>query len=139
MVMTSYRNRTEIDTRELQKTERANVLAADVVRGMAVYDLNGVWLGAVSEIWAHNPGLGYLPRSKTYLNDYGPIAGSSAWFETGDGYIEITKPVAPRLTQRTHVKLEQLTGIQGEYVLVEGEGSLERPLARPNRFHGLNG
>jgi hypothetical protein len=93
----NYIDRAGTELQELRAVERApeNIMASDVTKGMEAYDLSGAWVGTVSEIWAHQPNHGYLPRSQTYLNDYGPIAGTSGWFATTDGYIKVTKPVAP--------------------------------------------
>lgn len=126
------------DLRHTATTERGSVVAADIGRGLDVYAIDGTYIGSVSEVWGHNNRHGFVPRSQAYLDDYGPIKGTSAWFMTGDGYIEVKKTVAPRLVDRSFYNVAQVRALQGEYLLVYGEGASERPLARPNRFHGLN-
>ena len=116
-----------------------NVQASDVAQGMEVYDLEGQWVGTVSEIWARVPSHGYLPCSLTHLNDYGPISGTSTWFDTAAGYIEVIKPVAPRLCRRVYVDLEHCFQTQGDYVLVGNATKSDRPMDCANRFHGLRG
>lgn len=140
MATMNYIDKAGTELQELRAVERAteNIMASDVTKGMEAYDLSGAWVGTVSEIWAHRPNHGYLPRSQTYLNDYGPIAGTSGWFATTDGYIEVIKPVAPRLSERTHIQLDSVSGIQGDHLLVDAGSAGDRPLARPNRFYGLN-
>src|SRR5689334_11913199 len=121
MTAMSYSNSSGTAVQELRtgETQSERIMANDVRKGMEVYDASGGRIGTVAEIWAHRPGHGYLPRSQTYLNDYGPISGSSAWFATQDGYIEVTRQIAPRLTKRTLIQLVNVAAVQGDYLLVE--------------------
>jgi hypothetical protein len=114
------------------------MVAADIARGLDVYAIDGTHIGPVAEVWAYHDRHGFIPRSQTHLNDYGPIKGTSAWFMTADGYIEVKKTIAPRLTQRLFYRFEQVKAMQGEYLLVDGEATTQRRIGRPNRFHGLN-
>lgn len=60
---------------------------------------------------------GAVPTSQTELQQFGPVAGTSHWFETNDGYVEVVKRLPP-LKETLYVPLEAVDRVDDGRVVV---------------------
>lgn len=97
------------------------ILASDVRLSTDVYTEDGAHLGKVREVWAKAGAHGHIARTRSLLADYGPIEGTSSWFATPEGYIEVRKSRVPLAPERRLIPLRSILSIQGDYVVVQVE------------------
>ncbi|HZT96314.1 MAG TPA: PRC-barrel domain-containing protein [Chloroflexota bacterium] len=111
------------------------VTALDVRSGSEVYSTRGERLGTVAEVWAYTSQHGHLPRSHRHLAGYGPIAGNTSWFETSEGYLEVTEVLGPRLRRSHFIPLSDVLNMHGDLVVADIDGSKAKSARQSNRFN----